>query len=103
MLGYVTLWTFIFFNKWWIRLNVIIFGGDNISSTDSDKWKYQYQFKANDSEIKPYSLCLGNFSKDVTVDNIKTGLNIYIYIHCSINIIYIANFAVITLQYFWYC
>ena len=30
-----------------------------------------YQFKAKDSEIKPYPLCLGNFSKDFTIDNLK--------------------------------
>ena len=30
-----------------------------------------YQFKAKESEIKPYPLCLGNISKDFTVDNMK--------------------------------
>ena len=30
-----------------------------------------YQFKANDSEIKPYLLCLGNISKHFTMDNMK--------------------------------
>ena len=34
-----------------------------------------YQFKAKDSEIKPYPLCLGNISKYFTIDNMKkTGL-----------------------------
>ena len=34
-----------------------------------------YQFKAKDSEIKPYPLCLGNISKDFSLDNMKkTGL-----------------------------
>ena len=34
-----------------------------------------YQFKAKDSEIKPYLLCLGNILKDVTISNLKkTGL-----------------------------
>ena len=34
-----------------------------------------YQFKAKDSEIKDYALCLGNISKSFTVNNIKkTGL-----------------------------
>ena len=28
-----------------------------------------YQFKEKDSEIKPYPLCLGNTSKDFTLDN----------------------------------
>ena len=30
-----------------------------------------YQFKVKDSEIKPYPSCLGNISKDFTIDNIK--------------------------------
>ena len=30
-----------------------------------------YQFKAKDSEIKIYSLCLRNVSKDFTINNIK--------------------------------
>ena len=30
-----------------------------------------YQYKAKDSEIKPYPLCLGNISKMFTIDNIK--------------------------------
>ena len=30
-----------------------------------------YQFKAKHSEIKIYSLCLGNVSKDFTINNIK--------------------------------
>ena len=33
-----------------------------------------YQFKAKDSEVNPYPLCLGNISKDFTLDNRKTGL-----------------------------
>ena len=34
-----------------------------------------YQFKAKDSEIKDYALCLGNISKDFTINNMtKTGL-----------------------------
>ena len=35
-----------------------------------------YQFKVNDSEIKKYTLCLGNVSKDFTISNMKkkTGL-----------------------------
>ena len=33
------------------------------------------KFKAKDSEITPYPLCLGNMSKDWSVDNMKkTGL-----------------------------
>ena len=30
-----------------------------------------YQFKAKDSEIKDYTLCLGNTSKDFTINNMK--------------------------------
>ena len=30
-----------------------------------------YEFKAKDSEIKPYVLCLSNVSKDFTINNIK--------------------------------
>ena len=38
------------------------------------------KFKAKDSEITPYELCLGNISKDWSVDNMKkTGFNGYIY------------------------
>ena len=34
-----------------------------------------YQFKAKTSEIKDYALCLGNISKDFTINNVKeTGL-----------------------------
>ena len=35
-----------------------------------------YQFKVKDSEIKDYTLCVGNISKDFTVNNMKkkTGL-----------------------------
>ena len=37
-------------------------------------------FKAKDSEIFAYSLCLGNISKDWSQDNMKkTGFNGYIY------------------------
>ena len=39
-----------------------------------------YQFKAKDSEIKPYPLSLGNNSKDFQDNNImKTGLNRQVY------------------------
>ena len=30
-----------------------------------------YQFKAKDSEVKPYSLCVGNISKDFTLNNMN--------------------------------
>ena len=39
-----------------------------------------YQFKAKDSKIKPYALCLGNISKDVTVNSMKiTRLNGHVH------------------------
>ena len=39
-----------------------------------------YKFKAKDSEILSYSLCLGNISKDWLHDNMKkTGFSGYIY------------------------
>ena len=38
------------------------------------------KFKAKDSEIAAYPLCLGNISKDWSVDNMKkTGLKGYVY------------------------
>ena len=33
--------------------------------------KKVYQFKAKDSEIKDYALCLGNVSKDFTINNME--------------------------------
>ena len=39
-----------------------------------------YKFKVKDSEIVASPLCLGNISKDFSVDNMKkTGLNGYVY------------------------
>ena len=39
-----------------------------------------YQFKAKDLKIKEYPLCLGNISKDFTIDNMKkTGSNGDVY------------------------
>ena len=39
-----------------------------------------YKFKAKDSEIVASPLCLGNISKDWSVDNMKkTGFNGYVY------------------------
>ena len=38
------------------------------------------KFKAKDSEIVVTPLCLGNISKDFSVDNMeRTGLNGYVY------------------------
>ena len=33
-----------------------------------------YQFKAKESETKDYTLCLGNFSKGFTINNMKKRL-----------------------------
>ena len=39
-----------------------------------------YQFKAKDSEIKKFPLCLGNISGGFSANNMKkTGLNGYVY------------------------
>ena len=39
-----------------------------------------YKFKAKDSEIVASPLCLGNISKDWSVDNMKrTGFTCYVY------------------------
>ena len=39
-----------------------------------------YKVTAKDSEINPYELCLGNISKDWSVDNMKkTGLKGCVY------------------------
>ena len=39
-----------------------------------------YKFKAKDSEIEATPLCLGNISKDWSLDNMKkTGFNGYVY------------------------
>ena len=39
-----------------------------------------HQFKTKDSEIIAVTICLGNTSRDVSVDNMKkTGLNGYVY------------------------
>ena len=81
--------------------NVIIFGADMSSSVHVDNKKKDlslslhyngvnsylfvngteiYRFKAKDSEIVAASLCLGNVSKDWSVDNMKkTGLNGYVF------------------------
>ena len=34
-----------------------------------------YQFETKDSEINTYPLCLGNISKDFTVDNMKKKMD----------------------------
>ena len=39
-----------------------------------------YKFKAKESEVAPSSLCLGNISKNWSVDNMKkTGFHGYVY------------------------
>ena len=50
-----------------------------------------HKFKAKDSEIVTSPLCLGNISKDSSVDNMqKTGLNGYVY-DFSVDYDFIAN------------
>ena len=42
-----------------------------------------HKFKAKDYEINPIPVCLGNISKDVSVDNMKkTGFYGYVYDLC---------------------
>ena len=50
-----------------------------------------HKFKAKDSEIIAAPICLGNISRDFSVDNMKiTGLNGYIY-DFSVDYDFIAN------------
>ena len=39
-----------------------------------------YQFKAKDSEIKPYSLFLVNIEKTFRVDNMKKNIHVFLLI-----------------------
>ena len=56
-----------------------------------------YQFKGKDSEIKPYSLCLVNISKDFTVNKMKErGLKGYA------NAFTVDYNVIISLRYFGY-
>ena len=44
------------------------------------QWKRNIKFKAKDSEIVPYPLCLGNISKDFDFSYMRTtGMGGYIY------------------------
>ena len=43
-------------------------GSNSVLSVNATKI---YQFRAKDSEIKDYKLCLGNISKDFTINNLK--------------------------------
>ena len=46
-------------------------------------WMVITKFKAKDSEIVASPLCLGNISKDWSVDNMKkTGFSGYVYDFC---------------------
>ena len=61
--------------KFWLSLH---YNGTNsylfVNGTEIIK------FKAKDSKIVATSLCLGNISKDWSVDNMKrTGFNCYVY------------------------
>ena len=61
-----------------MRLSFHYNGSNNFSLVNA---KRIYQFKAKNSEIKPYPLFLGNILKDFTANNMKkkTGLNGYVY------------------------
>ena len=53
-------------------LNLHYNGGNSFIFVNATKL---YQFKGKSSEIKDYTLCLGNISKDFTINNMeKTGL-----------------------------
>ena len=57
--------------KFWLILHYN--GADSYSVVNGTEI---IKFKAKDSEITPYELCLGNISKDLSVDNMKkTGFN----------------------------
>ena len=65
-----------FRNNFFLRLH---YNGANsylfINGIEIDK------FKAKDSETNAIPLCLGNISKDFSIDNMKkTGLNGYVYV-----------------------
>ena len=56
---------------------VICFGANSYLFTNGTEI---YKFKAKDSEIVATPLCLGNISKDWSLDNMKkTGFNGYVY------------------------
>ena len=52
----------------WFVLNLHYNGSNSFLFVNAAKI---YQFKAKDSAIKDYALCLGNISKDFTINNIK--------------------------------
>ena len=41
------------------------------------RWK-QKLLKSKDSELNDYTVCLWNISNNISVDNMKTGLNEYV-------------------------
>lgn len=51
-------------------------GINNFFSAKGDKF---YQFKAKNSEISAFLLCLGNISKDVSIDNMKKTIWICVW------------------------
>ena len=65
-----------------------------------------HKFKARDSEINAISLCLGNLSKDLSVDNLKKiGFYGYVY-DCSVDYDTVAVDDILDIQVFngktWY-
>ena len=54
-----------------------------------------YQFKAKDTEIKPYMLCLGNILKDFTNNNMKkTGLKGVVKVFSDVSILKIVSIPI---------
>ena len=59
------------------------------------------KFKAKDSEITAYPLCLGNISKDWSVDNTKkTGLKGFVY-DFSVDYDAISVFDILDIHKYW--
>ena len=52
----------------WFALSLRYNGSNSFLFVNAAK---MYQFKAKDSEIKQYLLCLGNISKDFTINKMK--------------------------------
>ena len=56
-------------------------------------------FKAKDSQITPYPLCLGGLSKDFSVDYMRaTGLTGYVYDDFSVDYWTIANDKIVDIH-----
>ena len=61
-----------------------------------------FQLRAKDSELNEYPLCLGNISKDFTVENVKErGLNEYVYDFSVIIIVLMLIIIWIFINIYW--